>query len=242
MGCRALQPLFAFRTLLLILCWNASASLASSVEPSHNTLEAGSGSLSLSSSLATAGVPLTFFVKSADADAVVCVQVLDSSLQVLKSFVGSREFNGSFSVDTASRHSVVRYALRSGGLKFSSSSFPFGRFDEGLTVSTIKSTELPTIKNIELSRDESLRPYVQWVGMLKGPCTGDFYLNVTSSHAYALRVNASVLIDNLDLRVVGLSTTIVSLYIVENSFSDIEVSSHVIPPDANSIFYYVPAP
>ncbi len=210
-----------FRALFLLLYWNAYTSFAASFESSQKKLESASGSLFLSFSIATAGVPLTFFVRSADADSIVCVQVHDSSSRLVKSFVGSSEFSGSFSVDAALRHSVVSYILRSGGLNLSSSSFPFGTFHQGPISSTIK--------NVELSLGESLRPFVQWIGMIKGPCTGDFDLNVTSSHPYALRINSVLLIDNLDLRAVGLSSTIVSLHIVENSFLDIEVSSHVIP-------------
>jgi hypothetical protein len=215
-----LQPLSVFRTLILILCWNICLTFVSSLEVTSVTPNWGGGNLSLSSTLATAGVPLTFFVSLADSDSIVCVQVLNSSLQLLNSFVGSCQFNGSFSVNVALRHNVLGYTLHSGGLNFSSSAVPFGRFHEGLIASTIKP--------VELSQDEVLRPFVQWEGMLKGPCTGKFYLNVTSSHAYALQINSTVLIDNLDLRVVGLSSTIIPVHLVENSFSDIKVSSHVI--------------
>jgi hypothetical protein len=220
MGCRAVQLLVAFRAIFLLLCWKASASFASSLATSQSNLDSVSGSISLSSSIATAGVPLTFSVKSADANAILCVQVRDPSLRLLKSFIGSFEFTGSFSVDTALKYSVESYTLRSGGLNFSSSSFPFGRFHEGPFSSTIK--------NVQLSYGDSLRPFVRWVGMLKGPCTGVFSLNVTSSYPYALRINSTLLIDNLDLRAVGLSSAIVSLHVVESSFLDIEVLSHVI--------------
>ncbi len=218
-----LQLLPALLAFFVLLCWNTSVSFASSLGTSQSSLENISGSLSLSSSLATAGVPLAFFVRSSDANAIICVQVRDSSLRVLKSFVGSFEFSGSFILNASLHHSVVSYTLRSGGLNFSSSSSPFGTFHEGQYSSTIK--------NIELSHGESLRPFVQWVGMLKGPCTGDFKLNVIASHPYALRINSTLLIDNLDSRAVGLSSTIVPLRIVEDSFSDIEVLSHVISVD-----------
>ncbi len=179
----------------------------------------GSGSLSLSTSIATAGVPLTFFVSSADANAAVCVQVLNSSLHHLHSFVGHYAFNGSFAVEAASRHTVVGYALRNGGLNFSASVVSFDSIHEGPVASTIK--------HVELSRDEFFRPFVRWTGMLKGPCTGSFYLNITSAHSYALRINSTVLVDNLNLRAVGQSSTIVPLYLIENSFSDIQISAHV---------------
>ena len=179
----------------------------------------GSGSLSLSTSIATAGVPLTFFVSSADANAAVCVQVLNSSLHHLHSFVSQYAFNGSFAVESASRHTVAIYALRNGGLDFSASVVSFDSIHEAPVASTIKL--------VELSRDDFFRPFLRWTGMLKGPCTGEFHLNITSAHSYSLRINSTVLVDNLDLRVVGLSSTIVPLFLVENSFSDIEVSVHV---------------
>jgi hypothetical protein len=221
MGCMTLQLFLAtLRPLLLILCWKACSLSASSIESSGSSIEAlGSGSLSLSTSIATAGVPLTFFVSSADANAAVCVQVLNSSLHHLHSFVSQYAFNGSFAVESASRHTVASYALRNGGLNFSASVVSFDSIHEAPVASTIKL--------VELSRDDFFRPFLRWTGMLKGPCTGEFHLNITSAHSYSLRINSTVLVDNLDLRVVGLSSTIVPLFLVENSFSDIEVSVHV---------------
>jgi hypothetical protein len=220
MGRMAFQPLSVFRALILFLSWNVGVTLLSALEVNIIIPNSGSGSLSLSTTLATAGVPLTFVVSSTDSHSIICVQVLNSSAHLLNSFVGSGRFNGSFSLNAALRHNVLGYTLYSGGLNFSSSSVPFGRFHAGLEVSTIK--------HVELSYNEVLRPFVQWEGMLKGPCTGDFYLNITSSHAYALHINSTVLTDNLHLRVVGLSSTIIPLHLVENSFSDIKVFAHVI--------------
>ena len=219
MGCLAMQFLFA-----ITLCWNVCASFASALQSGDSTLKV-SESLSLSTSIATAGVPVSFFVVSDDENSIVCVQVLNSTLHTLNSFVGSNQFNGSFTVNTAIRHTVASFVLRNGGLQFSSTSFPFDGSYDGHVAPATKHVEL---SGLWLSSNDVLRPFVRWVGMLKGPCTGDFYLNITSSHAYALRINATLLIDNLDLRVVGQSSTVVPLHLVENSFSDIQVSVHVI--------------
>ena len=223
-----MQLFFAIRAALLIQLWNAGLSFASSLQASGTALKMESDSLSLSASIATAGVPITFFISSADAQSIVCVQVLNSSLHTLNSFVGSNEFSGSFSVDAATRLKVVGYKLRNGGLNFSSSSVSFGTFHEGL---------VSTTKHVRLTPDELLPPFVQWVGMFKGPCTGNFVLNVTSSHAYALRINSTLLIDNLSLRVFGVSSTVFPLHLVENSFSDIEVSAHVIACGAGTLVF-----
>jgi hypothetical protein len=228
MGCLALQFLFA-----ITICWNVCASFASALQSGGTTLKV-SESLSLSTSIATAGVPVSFFVISDDENSIVCVQVLNSTLHTLNSFVGSNQFNGSFTVNTAIRHTVASFILRNGGLQFSSNSFPFGGFHDGHVAPTTKHVEL---SGLWLSSNDVLRPFVRWVGMLKGPCTGDFYLNITSSHAYALRINATLLIDNLDLRVVGQSSTVVPLHLVENSFSDIQVSVHVVQSLAVSLCF-----
>jgi hypothetical protein len=219
MGCLALQLLFA-----ITICWNVCASFASDLQSGGTSLKV-SESLSLSTSIATAGVPVSFSVISDDENSIVCVQVLNSTQHTLNSFVGSNQFNGSFTVNTAIRHTVASFILRNGGLHFSSSSFPFGLHDGHVAPTTTHHAEL---SGLWLSSNDVLRPFARWVGMLKGPCTGDFYLNITSSHAYAIRINATLLIDNLDLRVVGQSSTVVPLHLVENSFSDIQVSVHVI--------------
>jgi hypothetical protein len=205
--------------LLLLLALTLCAPHASSGDVPLS----GSVSLALSSSIATAGAPLSFSVSSTDENCIVCVQVLNSSRHVLHSFAGSRQLAGVFAVDAASRHSVACFILRSGGLSFSRSAAPFN------VLYDVFASPLATIRSLELPSDDVNAPFAQWAGMLHAPCSGDFYLNLTSTHACALRINSTLLFDNLHLRAAGLFSSLVRVRLVEGSLSDVLLSCRVVP-------------